>query len=215
MRKFKITHLWRYSTLFIALLALVACSRTQKLSPLPPDSVVLAFGDSVTYGTGAGSGAGWPELIADKTGWQVINAGIPGDTAENGKLRIQALLEEYQPALVIVEIGGNDFLRRKPHEKVKEDIRAILHKVRDSGAMAVLIATPELSFMAAVAKMPSDADLYEELAKEEGVPVISDVFSDALGEPELRADPIHPNAKGYQKMADGIYAELKKRNLVY
>ncbi len=214
MHKIRITQFCRYIAVFFTLLTLLACSRTQKLSPLPPDSVVLAFGNSVTYGTGAGSGEGWPELIAETTGWQVINAGIPGDTAENGKSRIQDLLQEYQPALVIVEIGGNDFLKRKPHIKVKEDIRSILQQIRTSGAMPILIAAPELSFMAAVAKIPSDAELYEELAREESVPLIPDVFSDVLAEPELRADPIHPNASGYRKMADGIYTKLKKLNLI-
>lgn len=204
----------RRVVIFIALFALFACSRTQKFSPLPPGSVVLAFGDSVTYGTGSENGEGWPELIADRTGWQVINAGIPGDTAERGKERIQSLLREHQPVLVLVEIGGNDFLKRRPHRKIKEDIRAILQQIRDSGAIPALIAVPELSFMAAIAQIPSDADIYGELAKEEGVPLISEVFSEVLAQPELRTDPIHPNAKGYRKMAVGIHAELKNMNII-
>lgn len=194
-------------------LALSACGRSAKLPPVPAGSVVLAFGDSVTYGTGASSGEDWPTLLAGMTGWRMVNGGVPGDTAEAGRSRIGPLLEEHRPALVIVEIGGNDFLRRRSQKAVKEDIRKILATVRRSGAAAVLVAVPELSLLGAVSRRPSDAAFYAELGKEEKVPVIADVFSDILGQPELCADQIHPNARGYRQMAEGIDAALKKAGL--
>ncbi|MEA5098267.1 MAG: arylesterase [Burkholderiaceae bacterium] len=196
------------------LLVLSACGRSTKLSPLPAGSVVLAFGDSVTYGTGADASEDWPTLLAGMTGWRVVNAGIPGDTTEAGKGRIKALLDEHRPALVIVEIGGNDFLRGRSPSAVKEDIRAILAAIRQSGTRAVLVAVPEPTLLAAVVKRPSDAPLYAELGKEEKLPVIADVFSNVLAQPELRADAIHPNARGYREMAAGILAELKKIGMV-
>jgi acyl-CoA hydrolase len=192
---------------------LAACGRSAKLPSIPAGSAVLAFGDSVTYGTGASPGEDWPTLLGAMTGWRVVNAGIPGDTAEAGKGRVGSLLEEHRPALVIVEIGGNDFLRRRSQKAVKEDIRQILSTVRTSGAAVILVAVPELSLMGAVTRRPSDAALYAELGKEEKVPVISDVFSDILGQPELCSDQIHPNARGYRQMADGIDAALKKLGL--
>ena len=196
-----------------ALLAIAGCSRAPKLASLPAGSVVLAFGDSVTYGTGAAAGEDWPTLLAGMTDWRMVNAGIPGDTAERGKSRIKALLDEYRPAMVIVEIGGNDFLRGRSPTVVKEDVRAILAVVRQNGAIAVLIGVPEPSLLAAVARRPSDAALYGELGKEEKVPVLADVFSKVLAKPELRADAVHPNAQGYREMADGILAGLKKNGL--
>lgn len=198
---------------FVMLFMLQACSRTPTFAPLPVGSVVLAFGDSVTYGTGAASGEDWPTLLAGMTGWRIENAGIPGDTAEAGKGRIKALLDEHRPALVIVEIGGNDFLRGRPAKVVKEDIRAILATIRQSGASAVLVAVPEASLLGAVTRRPSDASLYAELAKEEKVGLIADVFSDVLLQADLRADAIHPNAKGYRQMAAGMAAWLKKHKL--
>ena len=199
--------------LFCLLLAISACSRIPKSASLPAGSVVLAFGDSVTYGTGATNGEDWPTLLAGLTGWRIVNAGIPGDTAERGKERINALLEEHRPAMVMVEIGGNDFLRGRAQKAVKEDIRAIVAAVRRSGASVVLVSVPELSLLAAVARQPSDAAFYAELGKEEKIPVIPDVFSNTLAQPELRADAIHPNAKGYRQMAAGIFTELKKNGL--
>ena len=174
---------------------------------------MLAFGDSVTFGTGAASGEDWPSLLALKSGWKVVNAGISGDTAENGKGRIQALLTAHNPALVILEIGGNDFLRRKPTKRVKEDIREIIQAVLRFGAQVALVSVPELSLLGALAGRPSDSDIFEELANEEGVSLVPDVFSDTLARPELCADKIHPNALGYEHMATGIYTRLQKVGL--
>lgn len=170
---------------------------------------MLAFGDSVTFGIGAPSGQDWPTLLADKTGWQITNAGIPGDTAEQAQHRLPDLLVENRPALVIIEIGGNDFLKRTPQPEVKADIRRIIHAVKGAGAQAVLVAVPEWSLLNLLTRK-TDAPIYRELGKEEGVLVIEQVFSDVLSQPELCADQIHPNAKGYQVMADGIYDALKK-----
>lgn len=190
-----------------------ACGRELRWPTLPDGAVVLAFGDSVTYGTGAGEGEDWPTLLAALSGWDVVNAGIPGDTAQAGQARLPALLEEYAPDLVVIEIGGNDFLRRRAQAEVKEDLRRIVRMARDSGAQVVLVGVPELSLLSAVAGRPSDAPIYAELAKEEGVPLVPDVFSDILGRPELCADRIHPNAAGYERMAAGIHARLRELGL--
>jgi len=107
---------------------------------------VLAFGDSVTFGTGAGSSEDYPALLATATGWNIINAGIPGDTAQKGQSRIESLLKQHNPQLVIIGLGGNDFLRRRPEQAVKEDLRNIVVQVQNSGAIAALIAAPEGRF---------------------------------------------------------------------
>ena len=193
----------------LSLLVLAACSRKVKLSPLAAGSTVLAFGDSVTYGTGAQPGEDWPTLLAAMSGWRIVNAGVPGDTAEAGKERIRGLLGELKPALVIVEIGGNDFLRRRPAPVVREDVRSIVRQAKVAGAQVVLVAVPELSLLGALTRRPDDAALYAEIGRDEQVPVIADVFSDILARPELCADQIHPNAAGYRKMAEGIAAALR------
>ena len=197
----------------IALLAVAACGKKAKLSALPAGSRVLAFGDSVTFGTGAVPGEDWPTLLGGLPGWQITNAGIPGDTAEAGKSRIRGLLDEHTPALVIIEIGGNDFLHRRPASAVKQDIKFLVSAAKGAGALVVLIGVPELSVLAVVAGKPGDAPIYQELGKEEGVPVIANVFSDILARPELCADKIHPNAQGYRQMASGIHAGLKSVGL--
>ena len=200
---------------FLALSPLfAACGNKTRLVALPAGSAVLAFGDSVTYGTGAGPGEDWPTLLAAATGWRVVNAGVPGDTADAGKARIRELLAAHKPALVIVEIGGNDFLRRRPAAVVKEDVRSIVRQSKVAGVQVVLVAVPELSLLGALTRRPDDAALYAEVGRDEQVPVIADVFSEILGKPELCADQIHPNAAGYRKMAEGIAAALRRFGLL-
>ena len=196
-----------------AVTLLAGCGKSAKRSAIPPGKTVLAFGDSVTFGTGAASGEDWPSLLALKSGWKVVNAGVSGDTAESGKGRIQALLTAHNPALVVIEIGGNDFLRRKHPKRVKEDIREIIQTVLRFGAEIALVSVPELSLLGALAGRPSDSEIFEELANEEGVSLVPDVFSDTLARPELCADKIHPNARGYEHMATGIYTRLQKVGL--
>ena len=190
-----------------------ACSKPFKWPTVLPGSTVLAFGDSVTFGSGAAAGEDWPTLLARHTGWRIENAGIPGDTAEAGKERIQALLDEHRPALVIIEIGGNDFLRRRPLPAVKDDLRRMIQAAKRTGAQVILVAVPEFSLLGAVTRKPSDSPIYRELGEEENIAVVSDVFADILGDPDLCADQIHPNAKGYRQMASGIHEYLKKVGL--
>jgi len=198
----------------VILLLLAGCSREPIYQALESDAVVLAFGDSVTYGTGASGSDAYPTLLSNNTGWRVINAGVPGDTAREASERIRPLLEEHNPALVIVELGGNDFLRQHPKDQVLGDLRDILHSVRDAGAIPVLIAVPQLSLLRATTGTLSDADLYRQLADDMDVMLIEDVLSGVLSDDTLRADPIHPNARGYEQLTEGIIAGLRSGGLL-
>lgn len=197
----------------LALVLLAGCDRAPQFAPLPAGTPVLCFGDSVTYGTGAPPGEDYPTRLAEITGWQVHNAGIPGDTADRARERIRAVLDAVQPKLVLIEIGGNDFLRRRPETAVREDIRQILAAVRAHGAQPVLVAVPRFSVVGAVAGVLPDAEIYADLAKEEQLPLVSDVFAGVLSDNGLKSDQIHPNADGYRVLAAGILQELRRRGL--
>lgn len=195
-------------------LLLVACSDAPRHETLPEGSVVLAFGDSVTHGTGAPEGADYPRHLAALSDWQVINAGVPGDTAQAARERLPGLLRAHQPQLVIVELGGNDFLRKRPDHAVEADLRAILAQVAEHGALPVLVAVPRLSLLRASVGALNDASLYADLAQETGVLLVPDVFSEVLSDAELRADAIHPNAAGYRVLAEGIARALRESGLL-
>ncbi len=193
----------------VLVVLLAGCGQSLSLDPVAAGSTVLAFGDSVTHGTGAGRGEDYPTLLAQRSGWAVVNAGIPGDTALAAKERIGTLLQQHDPKLVVVELGGNDFLRRCSSADVKEDLRAILQAVKGAGAVPVLVAVPEFSVLAARFGTLSDAPIYAALAKEEGVFLISDIFAEVLSKESLRADPIHPNAAGYRVLTEGMLEALR------
>lgn len=185
-----------------------ACGREPKQAPLPAGSVILAIGNSVTFGTGAAPGEDYPSQLAAISGWTIHNHGIPGDTSAGVKARIADALDEIKPAMVILEIGGNDFLKRQPESGTKENVRAILRAVKQSGIPVVLVATPKFSPLGAAIGLLPDAPIYAELAKEERVPLVPSIFAKVLAEPDLKSDPIHPNAAGYRKLAEGIAAGL-------
>jgi acyl-CoA thioesterase I len=206
---------WMRLLVWVVMVPLVlGCQRSPSYPSLPAGSAVLALGDSVTFGTGAGAGEDYPTRLAGITDWQVHNRGIPGDTAEAARGRIDAALDEVRPALVIVEVGGNDFLRRRGDAAIKADIRHILQRVRARNLPAVLVAVPRFSLAGAVVGSLPDAKLYEELAKEEGVLLVPDVFGRILADPDQKADPIHPNAAGYRRLAEGIAAVLARSGLL-
>jgi acyl-CoA hydrolase len=195
--------------LMCALPGLQSCSSKPQYAAIAQGTVVLAFGDSVTRGVGAGQGEDYPTELAALTGWDVQNYGISGDTAAAAKGRIAEALEETEPGLVIVELGGNDFLRRFPPARVKEDLREILRAAKAGGRPVALVAVPEFSLLGAPVGSLSDAPLYRALAAEEEVVLVAEVFSDILSTPELKADRIHPNREGYAVLARGIAQVLQ------
>jgi acyl-CoA hydrolase len=124
------------------------------------------------------------------------------------------LLAQHQPGLVIVELGGNDFLRQQRPAQVKEFLQTIVREVKASGAVVVLVAVPRLSMLRATVGALEDADLYKQLAEEEEVILVPDVLSDILSDESLRADAIHPNAQGYTRFTQGIVSVLSEVGLL-
>jgi acyl-CoA thioesterase I len=204
----------RWSVPLVLVAALAACADAPQYEPLPAGSTVLAFGDSVTHGTGASRGEDYPYRLAALSRWEVVNAGIPGDTAAEGRHRFAALLQEHEPRLVLIGLGGNDFLRRRPAAEVKEDLREMVRSARAQGAVPVLIGVPELSVFAAATGRLSDSPIYAELAEEEDILHIPSVFTDVLSDERLRADRVHPNAEGYRVFTEGIADALADAGLL-
>lgn len=203
-----------FKIIIIASMAfLITACGGKKERPLEKNSVVLALGDSITQGVGASSETAWPALLARSSGWQVINAGVSGDTSAQALARLPQLLEQHKPALVIVSIGGNDFLRRQSESATRANIDAILTAIRQSQAKAVLVGVPKINLGAAFG-MLSDHELYGELAKKHKVALLEDAWSDIIGKSGLMSDQIHPNAQGYAKFATSLEKFLKKQGFL-
>ena len=184
---------------------LAGCDRTPKVraTPLAAGSTVLALGDSLTSGTGASPDTAYPAVLARLTGWQVVNAGVSGDTAAQALARLPALLAEHQPKLVIVSVGGNDFLRQLPEEATRANVRALCQQSLAAGAQVLLVAVPRASVAAALGQL-TDHKLYAEIAQELKIPLQREGWSEVLAQDDLRSDRIHANARGYEQFARSL-----------
>jgi acyl-CoA thioesterase-1 len=187
-----------------------ACSKAPQHAPLAENATVVILGDSLSYGTDAGNGEDYPSLLAAVTGWHIVNAGVPGDTSAGGLERLPELLDAYEIDLLIVALGGNDFLRRFSPEQTAGNLRAILTETRDAGVQALLVAIPQPSAFGAATGLLSDHALYRQLAEETGVPLVEGLFTEVLSKNSLKADAIHPNAAGHRLVAEKLHAALRE-----
>lgn len=183
--------------------ALAGCGdASPRLQPVPPEGVILAFGDSLTHGTGARPGESYPELLAALSGRRVVNAGVPGELSADGLARLPALLERHRPQLVLLCHGGNDILRKRDPRETSRNLREMISLVRSHGAEVVLIGIPKPGLFLGT------AGFYEQVAAAMDVPLEAEVFADVLAKASLKSDAVHPNAAGYRLVAERLYAFL-------
>lgn len=191
----------RQFLLLAAAVALTACGNDKpRQSRIAQGSRVLALGDSLTFGYGAPSDAAYPKQLARITGWRITNGGVSGDTSAQALARLPDLLAE-QPKLILLGIGGNDFLRKVPEAETRANISTIIERAQAANIPVVLIGVPRPSLGALVGSL-SDHPLYEDLAVQYRTPLLSDAWATILGDAKLRSDQIHANAEGYLKFAE-------------
>jgi lysophospholipase L1-like esterase len=198
----------RFALLAAALLVGAGCGQKVKLTPLPANAVVLAFGDSLTFGTGASENESYPAQLAQLTGRRVVREGVPGEVSAVGLKRLPGVLDEHQPQLLLLCHAGNDFLRRLSAAEAAANVRAMVNLAQSRGIQVVLIGTPEPGLTL------TPASFYAEIAKELRVPYEGEVLTKILRDSALKADQVHPNAAGYRLMAERVYDLLKKAGAV-
>ena len=179
-------------------LLFAACGDTPRLAELDDDAVILAFGDSLTYGTGAKGHQSYPAVLENLTGITVVNAGLPGEESDAGLERLPKVVADEVPDLVILCHGGNDFLRKRSRENTEKNLRSMIDYLRAQDIPVVLLGVPEFGLLL------STADVYHLIADELDVPLEDDIIPDLLGQNKYKSDHLHPNADGYRLMAKAI-----------
>lgn len=167
-------------------------------------TAIIALGDSITAGYGAGNGEDYPARVASTTGLTIRNAGVSGDTTGAALARLERDVLAHDPRIVIVGLGGNDFLRSVPIADTERNLRSIIDAIQADGAMVVLLGFRFPSLQVSYESM------YERLAEEKDCLLIPDVMDGILSKPELRSDAIHPNAAGYELLAERVAPQLQR-----
>ena len=191
--------------LLACVLALAACGKSPHLARLAPDDTVLAFGDSLTYGTGASEQESYPAQLAQLIGRRVVAAGVPGEVSAQALERLPGALDEYSPRLLLLCIGGNDFLRRLGKQQAAANVRAMVKLAKERHIDVVLIGTPEPGLTV------TPPEFYTQIAKEFAIPYQGDAIGYVLRHADLKSDPIHPNATGYRLIAERVAEVLRDR----
>lgn len=180
-----------------------ACSDDAKLQPLGANAVILAFGDSLTYGTGTSRNRAYPATLEALINRKVINAGVPGEISKTGLSRLPGLIKKYQPELVIICHGGNDILRKLDINQTQDNIQQMITLARQNNSQVVLIGVPEFGLFL------DTSPIYQVLAENNQLPIDKNSLADIIGDNRLKSDHIHPNTRGYQQLAKNISILLK------
>jgi len=179
------------------------------------DAVILVLGDSLSAGYGMSVESTWVALLQQRLrsegyGYRVVNASISGETTTGALSRLPRALQLHQPAIVVLELGGNDGLRGLPLPQVRNNFVQLIERSRAAGAQVVLVGM----------RMPPNYGaqyaerfhgLYQELAQQYNLPVV-DFFLDgvALDAELMQADGIHPNAAAQPKLLANLWPALQK-----
>ena len=196
MRKYYV-----FTLLFFFVLSFCACEK-RIANRNSSGKTIVCFGDSLTKGVGAEKGKDYPSVLGEKISLPVINSGLKGDTTRDALKRIERDVLAHDPKLVIVILGGNDILNKIPREETFRNIEEIIERIQSQGAMVVL-GTVKLSFI-----FDPYTKIFRRIAQKYKVLMLRDPLKGVMDNPALKADRIHPNAKGYSLIAENIYKQV-------
>ena len=194
----------RLTAALLLLLTLSGCGGdSPRLDAISTDAKILAFGDSLTYGSGVKKEQSYPSQLSKLINRTIINAGLPGELSGDGLARLPALLDRHKPELMILIHGGNDMLRKKDVNSAAENLRGMIREAQNRNIDVVMMAVPNPTLIL------SPAGFYKEVAEEMNIPIEVDAIADILQYPANKSDSVHPNEKGYALMAESLAALLK------
>ena len=160
---------------------------------------IICFGDSITFGYGAQTQESYPVVLSKMIQIPVINAGIDGDTTTEALRRFDSDVLERDPLLVIIEFGGNDFLRKIPRTVTVDNIKEMVERAQAKGAMVAIVDISAGMFLGEY------HTAFYNLAKESGAIFIPQILNGIITNPSLKSDFLHPNAAGYKIVTQRIY----------
>jgi acyl-CoA thioesterase I len=170
----------------------------------PKGQNIIAFGDSLVQGIGATSDTNFVSKLSEKINQPIINAGVSGNTTSEALERIEEDVLSKDPKIVIVLLGGNDYLRRVDRKVTFSNLQKIVDMIHQKGSMVLL-----LGVRGGLLK-DNYKDDFDVFAKRNNIAYVPNVLDDILGNEELMFDQVHPNEKGYEVIAEKVLPVLEK-----
>jgi len=163
---------------------------------------IICFGDSLTYGTGAARDKSYPAQLSEMIEHPVINTGIPGNTTADGLKRLESDVLERSPRMVLITLGGNDMKNGIDKKIAFANLKKIVEAIQAKGALVVLGGVKLLFWDRGY------EEEYEKLAEETGIILVPNVLKGLIGHNDLMSDAIHPNAAGYEIIAERFHKAI-------
>ena len=203
-KAFKLSISLKYFFVQLISLLLISCGGAKQLPPLNDDAVILAFGDSLTVGVGVAKENSYPLQLSrllhnELPNHKMISSGVSGEITQDGLVRLEKSLQILQPDLIILLEGGNDILRNKSFETIKNNLASMIELAQTNNIPIILIGVPKKSIFTSV------APFYDELADEYNLIYDGEIISDLIKDSSMKSDSVHFNQQGYQKLAERVY----------
>ena len=179
---------------------------------------ILVLGDSMSAEYGLARGTGWVALLEkrlaqQKINAQVVNASVSGDTTAGGRARLAALLTTHRPAVVVLELGGNDALRGLPLQSTEDNLKWMAQAAQDAGAR-VLIVGMQVPPNYGAGYTQRFAAVFKTVAQARKAALVPFLLAGIADAPDptalFQADRIHPRAEAQPRMLDNVWPELRK-----
>ncbi|MCX5709886.1 MAG: GDSL-type esterase/lipase family protein [Candidatus Omnitrophica bacterium] len=187
----------------LCVFGLTGCAKREIKNINSKGTSIICFGDSITFGYGANPGEDFPTQLGKLLGREVINAGVSGDTSTEGMLRLDKEVLERDPLLVLIEFGGNDFIKKVSREATIKNTREFIRRIQARGAMVAIVDISAGLFLRDYRL------LFAKIAREEGCIFIPAVLTKLITNPSMKSDFLHPNAAGYKIVAQRIAEAIR------
>ncbi|PXX91594.1 arylesterase [Marinobacter vulgaris] len=195
----------------IVFLALICAGAQAQAS----QNTLMIFGDSLSAAYGVQTEEAWVALLKERLDeegldqWQVVNASISGETTDGGVRRLPRLLDENDPDIVIIELGGNDGLRGFPPDVIRSNLSSMIEQVNESGARALLVGM-QIPPNYGQRYTSAFAEIYPQLAEQQQTELVP-FFLDGVYDQEglMQDDDIHPTAEAQGQLLDNVWPVLE------
>jgi acyl-CoA thioesterase-1 len=200
---------------FILSLAAFSCMGAWAAGPA---QTILVLGDSMSAEYGLARGTGWVALLGQrlaqhKINATVVNASVSGDTTAGGRARLPALLKQHRPAVVVIELGGNDALRGLALQSTEDNLKRMTQAAQDAGARVLLVGM-QVPPNYGASYTQRFAAMFEAVARERKAALVPFLLAGVADGPDaatmFQADRIHPLAKAHPRMLDNVWPALRK-----